>query len=162
MTLTLLGQQVPLADIQANALAIIERHRDEEPMLYWGGLYDMRENRQRACRDGLTAEERLAKLRAEMTEAWPVAQLIRAAEFIAQAPRIASMNRKRGSYGWKHVAERFHKARDRSADYYVGEGMFIIAAKAMGLRMEQPIGHQHFRFNLSERSVTSIPEVRYG
>ena len=99
------------------------------------------------------ATARHAARRAEMTSPRCVAQLLRAARFIEQAPPSRIVNPRRSTYGWKHVAERFHKAMDPSGDCYVGEGMFILAARAMGL-MVHVDRHEDTYVNLSERAAT--------
>lgn len=74
--------------------------------------------------------------RAAMTETWPVEQFLRAAEWLAQAKQTASVTRRRTSYDWKHVAERWH-VRKGPGDYYIAEGMFIAAAAHLGFQIQR-------------------------
>ena len=139
-----------LAQIQADPQAVIRHHLRQDPKLWWGGMFSWHYARRIAPERGQTAEEMLAGHRRETLEPEGVEQLLRAAEFIAQAPRTQSLNRKRGTYGWKHVAERWHRQQGRSA--YVGEGAFIIAARAIGLTVWRDQHGFHF-VNLSSRAV---------
>jgi hypothetical protein len=66
--------------------------------------------------------------RGAMTLPWQVGQFLRAVEWLEQVRRTTTVSRRRTSYGWKHVAERWHMRRKPSDDYYIGEGMFIAAA----------------------------------
>jgi len=122
-----------LSQIQANPVPVIEHWLARYSLLWWGGFASSAdiERWARSGRDGL--DER----RAETLQDRGTAQVIRAAQFLDQAPRTANVNRKRGSYGWKHAAERFHKQRSPGADDYVGEGAFLIACWAMGIQTDR-------------------------
>jgi hypothetical protein len=74
--------------------------------------------------------------RAAMTETWPVEQFLRAVEWLAQAKQTASVTRRRTSYDWKHVAERWH-VRKGPGDYYIAEGMFIAAAVHLSFQIRR-------------------------
>ncbi|PZP44563.1 MAG: hypothetical protein DI601_12290 [Azospirillum brasilense] len=137
-----------LTDLEADPLAVIAEGREADPFLSWKGI--IRPIDRVIDRD---ATARHAACRAEMTSSRCVAQFLRAARFIEQAPPSRRINRRRSTYGWKHVAERFHKAMDPSGDCYVGEGMFILAARAMGL-MVHVDRHEDTYVNLSERAAT--------
>jgi hypothetical protein len=73
--------------------------------------------------------------RKSMMQPWCVGQFLRAAKWLDQAPRRATVNHQKSTYGWKHTAERWHRERDPEHDYYIGNGMFIAAAYALGLRV---------------------------
>ena len=137
-----------LTDLEADPLAVIAEGREADPFLSWKGI--IRPIDRVIDRD---ATARHAARRAEMTSPRCVTQFLRAARFIEQAPPSRRINRRRSTYGWKHVAERFHKAMDPSGDCYVGEGMFILAARAMGL-MVHVDRHEDTYVNLSERAAT--------
>lgn len=147
-------QTTTLAEIQANPISVVQAALEADPLLWWGGMFDWAYERRRGDQHGQSAEERYA-IRREGTLIADsgVGQVLRAAEFIDWAPRTKYVNRARGTYGWKHVAERFHKCAELGANYYVGEGAFIIAARAMGL-IVSPDHIWHFRVNLSERAAT--------
>ena len=146
-------EPMTLAQLQADPRGVIREALDWHPDLWWGGLFDWRMEKGRALDDGTTPEQRLAIRREATLDDRGVEQLLCAAEFIAQAPRIKSLNTKRASYGWKHVAERYHKRHHPEADYYVGEGAFIIAARAMGLTIRPTPLPGHYRVNLSEAAA---------
>lgn len=137
-----------LTDLEADPLAVIAEGREADPFLSWKGI--IRPIDRVIDRD---ATARHAARRAEMTSSRCVAQLLRAARFIEQAPPSRIVNPRRSTYGWKHVAERFHKAMDPAGDCYVGEGMFILAARAMGLVVHVD-RHEDTYVNLSERAAT--------
>jgi hypothetical protein len=152
------NEALTLDQIRTNPIPIIEQYLAEDPDLWWGGKFNWHWERRRDAKDGLTSEARLALRRQITTEPHRVAQLIRAAEFIDQAPRIKSLNRSRGTYGWKHVAERYQKHAAPDADYYVGEGMFIMAARAMGLTLS-PNGYGRYYVSLSEKAAEPFKRV---
>ena len=137
-----------LTDLEADPLAVIAEGREADPFLSWKGIIRPID-RVIDC----DATARHAARRAEMTSPRCVTQFLRAARFIEQAPPSRRINRRRSTYGWKHVAERFHKAMDPSGDCYVGEDMFILAARAMGL-MVHVDRHEDTYVNLSERAAT--------
>jgi hypothetical protein len=149
------NEALTLEQIQADPRAVIQAGLEWHPDIWWGGLFDWRFERTRTMNDGTTPAQRLALRREATLDERGVGQLLRAAEFIAWAPRIKSLNRGRGTYGWKHVAERFHKVEHPGTDYYVGEGAFIIAARAMGLAIA-PTGHGHYYVSLSEKVAKEI------
>jgi hypothetical protein len=136
-----MNKVLTLAELDADVVGIVSRYRDEYPMLHWGGMSSDTDI-VRMGRPGF--EER----RAEMTGAFGIGQVLRAARFIDQAPRIKSLNMRRSTYGWKHVVER-HCKTETGKDYYVGEGSFLIAAYALGLVVRQANGGGHY-INLSE------------
>ena len=149
--------EMTLEQIQADPITVIRQGLEWHPDLWWGGLFDWRFERTRDMKDGTTPQERLAMRREATLDEQSVGQLLRAAEFIAWAPRVKSLNRDRGTYGWKHVAERFHKVEHPGEHYYVGEGMFIIAARAMGLSLGYT-GHGHYWVSLSAKAAKEIQE----
>lgn len=142
-----------LAVIQADPRAVIQAALDADALLWWGGIFDWDFERRRGDQHGQSPEERYAIRREGTIHESGVGQVLRAAEFIDWAPRTKSLNRHRGTYGWKHVAERFHKSAIPGENYYVGEGAFIIAARAMGLIVARD-SVWHFRVNLSEKAAT--------
>jgi hypothetical protein len=77
----------------------------------------------------------LERIRRETTDEQGLAQIRRAMAFIEAAPRRRTINRRHGTYGWKHAAERWVRSQNggRYADYYVGEGSFIIACYLAGV-----------------------------
>lgn len=140
-----------LAQIEADPVPVIEHWMSQYPCLWWGGIAGIYERDR--WPDG-----RLEEYRAETSGPRGIPQVIRAAQFLDQAPQISSFNRKRGSYGWKHVAERFHRIRDYDADCYVGEGAFLIAAWSMGVRVSTP-GAVNVLLALSQQAVPSEDAV---
>jgi hypothetical protein len=137
-----------LAEIEANPIPVIEHYRAAYPWLHWGGFSNAADV-QRMGREEFDGRRR------EMTEASGVGQVLRAARFIDQAPRIKGLNPKRSTYGWKHVAERCFQNLTPGQDYYVGEGSFLIAAWAMGLTVKRD-QHGFHRVNLSETAATVV------
>lgn len=126
-----------LAELRSDPVAVIEHYKGLEPRIYWGGMADAFYMRTY----GQTA---LDINRAEMTQPKGIAQVLRAAEYLEGAPRRATVNPKRSTYGWKHVAEHWHKGRSPAEDYYIGEGSFILACWAMGVVVKrQPTGRHH-------------------
>ncbi|ONG56981.1 hypothetical protein BKE38_05145 [Pseudoroseomonas deserti] len=119
-----------LAEIQANPVAAIRQCMEDEPLLHGGGVADAFYLKQ-------YGRDALAINRQELEGPKGVAQVLRAAEFIAVAPRRATVNLRRSCYGWKHVAERWHKARFPGKDYYIGEGSFLVACWAMGVLVKR-------------------------
>jgi hypothetical protein len=146
-------EPMTLAELEANPIPLIEQFLRPDPMLWWGG---------RASVSGLRRwpEGDLQIKRAETTGPWGIAQVVRAAQFIDQAPRTVGANLRHGTYGWKHTAERFHKRRlDGVGDYYVGEGSFLIAAMALGLKVVRHPARGHF-INLSRKAMRAVADVR--
>jgi hypothetical protein len=119
-----------LADLQANPLAAIRLCMEKEPLLYWGGVADAFYLKQYG-RDALVIN------RQELEGPKGVAQVLRAAEFLAVAPRRVTLNTQRSAYGWKHVAEKWHKIASPGEDYYIGEGSFVLACWAMGVLVKR-------------------------
>ena len=98
-----------LEQIQADVAAVIQAGLDWHPDLWWGGVFIWHDERKRGVVNDLTPEQRLALYRDETKREWGTEQVVRAAQFIAQAPRTKTPNMRRGTYGWKHVAERWHR-----------------------------------------------------
>lgn len=69
--------------------------------------------------------------RRDMLTSASVDEFMRACEYLEQAGRRDTVNKTCTSYGWKHEAERFHKARG-PGNPYVANGMFIAAALHLG------------------------------
>lgn len=136
-----------LAEIEANPIPVIEAHRDANPWLHWGGIgssYDV----------DRIGPDAFAKRRQDMTSEYGVAQVLRAARFINQAPRTRTLNKRRSTYGWKHVAERHFQNLAHSRDYYIGEGSFLVAAWAMGLLVKADHDGTHW-VNIAEAAATA-------
>lgn len=92
------------------------------------------------------AETRFQTSRAEMLDDQAVGEFIRAVEFLSKFARRKTINRKRGSYGMKHDAE-------RSTGDYVANGMLIAAALGMGfLAVPTHFGSPNAYFNISSKS----------
>lgn len=142
-------QPMTLAEIEADPIAVIKRIRADDPFLQWGGIYALWFERRRQGREA--ADAQLAKFREEMTGEWCVRQMLDASRYIARFPAIKSLNRNRSTYGWKHVVERYNKMTRPGQDYYVGEGMFITAAIALGLPVRRVEGSRTF-VGLSEKA----------
>lgn len=124
--------------------AAIAAIRAANPTLTWAGWWS----------DRFPHPRGFDRCRAEMTMAWGVGQFHRACAFIEQAPRTARINRGHDCYGWKHHAERFARREAADyADYYVGEGMFIAAALALGLSVRRSRWETHV--NLPNRAKIS-------
>lgn len=80
-----------------------------------------------------------------------LAQFGRAMAFLEVAPKTRAITREHGTYGWKHVAERWHrKTVDAYSDYYIGEGAFIAACIAQGMTIHR--GKYATFTNLSARA----------
>jgi len=137
--------------IKAAPLPVIKQGLAKDPVLHWGGRFQMSFEVRSHGKD--EAEAKLALWRQETLGEWQVAQLLRAAEFLAAFPMIQSPNRNRGAYGWKHVAENYQRLVHPGADHYVGEGMFLIAAQAMGFTVTTTSQCRHM-VNLSERAAS--------
>jgi hypothetical protein len=75
--------------------------------------------------------------RAAMTQARYVEQFARAVTFLSTKQKATTVSRKRTSYGYKHDAERFHKAADPDGNPYVANGMFIAAALHLGFKIKR-------------------------
>ena len=116
-----------LADIEADPLAVLRFIMARAPILTtegWG-------------HDGLAGGGRdPAAARAAMLTPWGVEQFIRAAQWLDLVPRRATVNRDTTSYGWKHVAERWHERRSTVGRGYISNGMFLAACLATGRRIE--------------------------
>jgi hypothetical protein len=107
--------------IASDVIPTIEAVRARHPMLAWYGFGPVRGDR---------IDFRLH--RAAMTESWQVEQFLRAVEWLEQAKRTRIISRRRTSYGWKHVAERWLARRSPGRDPYIADGMFIAAAIHLG------------------------------
>ena len=83
-----------------------------------------------------------------MLSRWEVEQFAGALAFLDGVQPLKSLNRRRTSYGWKHVAERWHKARGNPC--YVSNGMFIAAALARGFRIERLPSDPNVYLNIPE------------
>ena len=108
-----------------NALEAIEAVRQRYPELAWYGF-------------GMApwSQEPFEMHRAAMTESGEVVQFLRGVEWLAQVEQTARINRRRHSYDWKHVAERWHMCK-RRGNYYIAEGMFIAAAVHLGFQIQR-------------------------
>ena len=138
-----------LAEIEADPVAVISTIRAGEPFLQWGGFFNLPFERKRLGEE--EADARLIRFRAEMTNPWCIRQMLDAARFIDQSPKTKGINHRRSTYGWKHVVERHNKLHRPEGDYYVGEGMFIAAAAALGLTIWRDRGI--CRVNLSQKAA---------
>ncbi|MDQ1081432.1 hypothetical protein [Pseudoroseomonas cervicalis] len=148
------AQPMTLAEIEADPVPLIRRCMEAYPGLWWGSHLARQEP---VTQTGQDLRQMREEDRAETLGVQGQQQVIRAAQFLAQAPRTATVNRKRGTYAWKHAAERWHERRGTPA--YVGEGAFLIAAIGMGL-IAKPRGPHHL-LNLSEAGwIDSNPEWR--
>lgn len=156
---TTLHGRFTLAEIEADAVGVIEAIAAAHPDLCWTAFGPdphvvKREGNPKAV---------FAKARADMTAPWQVGQFVRAAQFLDQAPRRKSVHPGRTSYGWKHVAERWHRhqiavrtgvpANRVMDDVYVSDGMLIVAALALGFMVERINGTTNARINISEHAA---------
>lgn len=107
--------------ITSNAVIAIDAVRIRHPLLAWYGFGPRPQDRYEFHRH-----------RTVMTEPRQVEQFLRAVEWLEQARRTRTIRRRRTSYGWKHVAERWHSRRSPGRDPYIAEGMFIAAAIHLG------------------------------
>ncbi len=150
-----------LTDIEADPVGVIEAIAAAHPGLCWTGFGPdphvvKREGNPKAV---------FAKARADMVNPWQVGQFVRAAQFLDQAPRRQAVNTSRTSYGWKHVAERWHRHRIATtegiplrlvgiwADVYVSNGMLIAAALALDFKVQKVSGCINAYLNLSEHAA---------
>ena len=131
--------QVALRDALAGVL-------DRESFLSWRGFWERRH-------DVTELPGTLERIRSETLEPDGLAQFSRALSFLDVAPRIRALNRSHGTYGWKHAAERWHRAGSAPyADYYIGEGSFIAACVVSGMTIYR--GRYATLTNLSQRAWT--------
>jgi hypothetical protein len=73
-------------------------------------------------------------------------------EWLADKPKIKSINRHRSSYGLKHLAE--------EEIGYITNGQFIAAAIHSGFKFQlEPSGGPNVSFNISEKALTSIKKA---
>ncbi|MGY8662437.1 hypothetical protein Q3C01_08720 [Bradyrhizobium sp. UFLA05-109] len=116
--------RLPPPDCLTRSLAKlgVRRAMDMEPDLSWFGYRPSRDRDETAKE----ADARFQTSRAEMLDDQAIAEFLRAVEFLSKYPRRKTINRKRGSYGLKHDAE-------RATGNYVANGMLIAAALAMGV-----------------------------
>lgn len=112
--------------VATNAPEAIEAVRQRYPDLAWYGF-------------GMPSwsEEPFEMHRAAMTESGKVQQFLRAVAWLVQVRQTPKINRRRHSYDWKHVAERWHMSKGQG-DYYIAEGMFIAAAAHLGFQIRRP------------------------
>jgi hypothetical protein len=104
---------------------VLEQH----PTLTWRGWWTRwHDNNERTTT--------FAQARAETVDKHGLGQFGRALEFVDRAPLLRRVNRRRSTYGWKHVAERFH-GHPRNRVAYIGEGSFIAACLARGLMIRR-------------------------
>jgi hypothetical protein len=145
-------EPITLAELEANTIPVIEHFLAQDPMLWWGGRASTGDLRR-------WPEGRLKEHRETTLSAYGIAQVVRAAQFIDQAQRTLGVNWRHGTYGWKHDAERFHKRRLNDAgDCYVGEGSFLIASMALGLKVIRHPTRGHF-VNLSMKAARALAAV---
>ncbi|MGY4177772.1 hypothetical protein ACVIHH_003063 [Bradyrhizobium sp. USDA 4518] len=131
------------------ALAGIRRAMDLEPALSHFG-YRVPKDRDEAFEE---AEMRFQSSRAEMLDDHAIDEFIRAAALLSRFGRRKSLNRRRGSYGLKHDAERMTGG-------YVANGMFIAAALAMGfsaMRTHSGSPNAHFNISSKESAAGDMP-----
>ncbi|MHB8286061.1 MAG: hypothetical protein ACYDD1_15485 [Caulobacteraceae bacterium] len=117
-----------LGDARSAIAAVMER----EPALCANGLrsYDRRQTPQQNAKA-------FADSRDKMLGSHYVAQFVRAVEFLEAQEKSTRVNRDRTSYGYKHLAEHFHKERAPGEDPYVANGMFIAAAVHLGFTIKR-------------------------
>jgi hypothetical protein len=72
-----------------------------------------------------------------MLEAAYFEQFLRAVMYLETLEKSKTVSRKRTSYGYKHDAERFHEAAAPGENYYVANGMFIVAALHLGFAIKR-------------------------
>lgn len=102
--------------------------------------------------------------RAALHENGAAEEFLRAYAFVSKIEKIKGFNRKRGSYGLKHDAEkrsyRFPDGVELAEPGYVANGMFMIAASYAGFTIfPDPTGGPNARFNISERSRKELLEI---
>jgi hypothetical protein len=104
----------------------------DNPTLSWRGWWSRRH-------DNNEPPGTLERVRRESLDEFGLAQFRRAMAFLEAAPRTMSINRRHGTYGWKHCAERWTRSTNGGdhVDYYVGEGSFIAAAIASGMTLRR-------------------------
>lgn len=66
-----------------------------------------------------------------------------------KAIRIASINKKSTSYGWKHIAEKYVRS-------YISNGAFIHAAMLEGFKVKQVEDSQNAYLNISRRNIHAL------
>lgn len=69
-----------------------------------------------------------------------------ALDFLRNCDRRKTLNRKRSSYGWKHVAE-------RAMGEYISNDDFIAAARELGFTVRMIPGSPNAYINISEKAV---------
>jgi len=134
--------QRSLAQIEADPISVIVAIRPAVPDLTWQGFGE--------CT--YYGKPSFTQDRERMVTPWCVGHFVRAAQWLDQAPRRVGINRLKTTYGWKHVAERWHYERDLVNDYYIGNGMFIAAAYVLGMRVVRCATGPNALLNLSMRA----------
>jgi hypothetical protein len=116
----------------ADSRTAIEAVMDREPALCANGLrsYD----RRLSLADNTANFQRW---RQEMLEAHCVEQFIRAVAYLETREKSKTVTRSATSYGYKHDAERFHRAAAPGEDPYIANGMFIAAALHLGFMVKR-------------------------
>lgn len=115
----------------------------EEPLLndFGIGLYDGHRRKPREERQRIFAKDR-RDLRSNLDDVeWTVDWLA------ANIAPIKTINRRRSSYGLKHIAEK------QSPRGYITNGAFIAAAMIAGYAYTIPLGSANVHFGMSERSI---------
>jgi len=123
------------------------------------GLYDQRGRRAKdraAKKTAAEIEERekaeLANETAEMSQ--HIGEVVLAAEWLQDIAGGARVNTKHTSYGYKHMVERWQRARASAHDrHYVSNGAFIAAAIGMGFKFKAETDNLNVQFNIPEAAV---------
>ena len=116
----------------ATSRSAIQAVLNREPALSAGGLrsHDRR----------LSVRENAANFSASreaMLKAGSVEQFVRAVAYLQTKEQSKAVSRKATSYGYKHDAERYHRAEAPGDDPYVANGMFIAAALHLGFTVKR-------------------------
>lgn len=64
-------------------------------------------------------------------------EFVRAQAFLETRQKSRNVSRARTSYGYKHEAERFHKAAKPGSDTYISNGVFLAAAEHLGFKLKR-------------------------
>lgn len=97
-------------------------------------------------------EEQFKRNQEDLLES--VAAFEKACEWLEQIKKIKTINRKRSSYGLKHVAEK-----DIG---YITNGVFIAAAVHSGFEYKMYDNSPNVAFNMSEKSIKQIEKRHYS
>lgn len=98
--------------------------------------------------------DRTDEWRATMLDDDFVEQFERSLEFLQRCEKTKSANRRHTSYGWKHVAERWHRKTHPGENPYIANGMFIAAALSLGFKVTaSEYGGPNCFLNISEKSI---------